>query len=64
MARLENPLESTIAAISVFGSRMLGLTEDGTHLLAWDMNTLGELPSLIPINICSMRYTPTLRARE
>lgn len=64
MARLENPLESIIAVISVFGSRMLGLSEDGTHLLIWDMNSLGELPSFCTVSIFLMRYTPALRAGE
>lgn len=41
VARLENPLESAISTISVFGSRMLGITEDGSHLLVWDMESKG-----------------------
>lgn len=41
VARLENPLESAISTTSVFGSRMLGITEDGSHLLVWDMESKG-----------------------
>ncbi|KAF8319292.1 Utp21-domain-containing protein [Clavulina sp. PMI_390] len=46
VARLENPLETTIASILVFGSRMLALTEDGTHLLVWDMETSKPVNSI------------------
>lgn len=42
VATLENPLESGVATIAVLGSKMLGLTEDGGHLLIWDMTTSGE----------------------
>lgn len=41
VARIENPLETAIATIIVFGSKLLGLTEDGTHLLVWDTTTTG-----------------------
>lgn len=34
--RLENPLETNIASILVFGPQILALTEDGTRLVVWD----------------------------
>lgn len=56
VARIENPLETAIATIVVFGSKLLGLTEDGTHLLVWDTATTGKSISasvnLVKHDIC------------
>ncbi|KAH7102300.1 Utp21-domain-containing protein [Auriculariales sp. MPI-PUGE-AT-0066] len=35
--RLENPLESNLSSILVFGPILLALTEDGKRLLLWDL---------------------------
>ncbi|KAG8996931.1 hypothetical protein FRB93_000601 [Tulasnella sp. JGI-2019a] len=49
VASLENPLGSAIATITVFGSFLLGLTEDGRHLLVWDIAS-EELECSIPFD--------------
>lgn len=40
----------------MFGSRILALTEDGTHLLVWDMASQGKLESIITL-IAQAAYT-------
>ncbi|KAF7967205.1 hypothetical protein HWV62_35121 [Athelia sp. TMB] len=36
VARLKNPFGSTLSSILIFGSQLIGLTEDGGRMLVWD----------------------------
>ncbi|TFK30167.1 Utp21-domain-containing protein [Coprinopsis marcescibilis] len=42
--RIENPLGSNLAYITIFGAQILALTEDGTRMFAWDTSS-GDLAS-------------------
>ncbi|KAH9843207.1 Utp21-domain-containing protein [Rhodofomes roseus] len=42
VGRLTNPLETNIASVLVLGSQLLALTEDGTRMLVWNVDS-GEL---------------------
>uniref|UniRef100_A0A0W0EUF7 Uncharacterized protein n=1 Tax=Moniliophthora roreri TaxID=221103 RepID=A0A0W0EUF7_MONRR len=44
--RVSNPVETNLSYITIFGSRILALTEDGSRLLCWD-TTQGDLQSAI-----------------
>ncbi|EEB89750.1 hypothetical protein MPER_12120, partial [Moniliophthora perniciosa FA553] len=44
--RASNPVETNLSYITIFGSRILALTEDGSRLLCWD-TTQGDLQSVI-----------------
>ncbi|KAF9511143.1 hypothetical protein BS47DRAFT_1470832 [Hydnum rufescens UP504] len=46
VAHLSNPLGSALSTISVFGTQMLALTEDGKHLIVWDMESQEPLQNL------------------
>lgn len=41
--RLTNPLSTSVASITIFGSQLLALTSDGSRLLTWDTITAGML---------------------
>lgn len=36
IARLSNPLGSTLSSFIIFGNQLLALTEDGKRMLVWD----------------------------
>ncbi|RDB22141.1 U3 small nucleolar RNA-associated protein 21 [Hypsizygus marmoreus] len=44
--RVTNPLGTTLSFITIFGSQLLALTEDGSRMLLWD-TTDGELDSTL-----------------
>ncbi|KAF5330287.1 hypothetical protein D9619_005332 [Psilocybe cf. subviscida] len=44
--RLSNPLESVLSFITIFGSQLLALTENGDYMLIWNTSS-GELESTI-----------------
>ncbi|KAK7054659.1 rRNA-processing protein utp21 [Paramarasmius palmivorus] len=44
--RVSNPVETSLSYITIFGSQLLALTEDGTRLLCWD-TAEGALQSTI-----------------
>ncbi|KAI0748597.1 Utp21-domain-containing protein [Daedaleopsis nitida] len=46
VARLNNPLETSLSHILVFGPRLLTLTDDGSRMLVWDIES-EELESTI-----------------
>jgi len=41
VCRATNPLGTTLASISLFGSQLLALTKDGTRMLIWDVSSDG-----------------------
>ncbi|KAJ7097769.1 Utp21 specific WD40 associated putative domain-containing protein [Mycena belliarum] len=45
-----NPLGTTLSSITIFGSQLLALTEDGRRMLLWETTT-GELESTIEFDI-------------
>ncbi|KDQ61049.1 hypothetical protein JAAARDRAFT_152054 [Jaapia argillacea MUCL 33604] len=46
VARVSNPLTTPLASITIFGSQLLALTQDGSRLLVWDKDD-GELQTTI-----------------
>ncbi|KAJ7271954.1 Utp21 specific WD40 associated putative domain-containing protein [Mycena haematopus] len=54
--RATNPLGTTISFISVFGTQILALTEDGRRMLLWDTSS-GDLDSTIEFEV---GFTATL----
>ncbi|KZT71306.1 Utp21-domain-containing protein [Daedalea quercina L-15889] len=50
VARLTNPLGTNIASILVLGPQLLALTEDGTRMLVWDIDS-GELQANIHFDL-------------
>ncbi|KAJ7172308.1 Utp21 specific WD40 associated putative domain-containing protein [Mycena filopes] len=51
-----NPLGTTLSFITIFGSQLLALTEDGRRMLLWETST-GELESTIEFDV---GFTATL----
>ncbi|KAJ7444932.1 Utp21 specific WD40 associated putative domain-containing protein [Mycena latifolia] len=51
-----NPLATALSFVTIFGSQLLALTEDGRRMLLWDTST-GELESTIEFD---MGFTATL----
>ncbi|KAJ7510043.1 Utp21 specific WD40 associated putative domain-containing protein [Mycena galericulata] len=54
--RATNPLETALSFITVFGTQLLALTEDGRRMLLWETAT-GELDSTIEFDV---GFTATL----
>ncbi|KAL0946708.1 hypothetical protein HGRIS_012895 [Hohenbuehelia grisea] len=44
--RLSNPLGSSLAFITIFGSQLLALVEDGSRMVMWDLSTGEFEPSI------------------
>lgn len=42
VGRLNNPFGTSLGSISVFGSQLLALTEDGSRMLVWETNGGGK----------------------
>jgi U3 small nucleolar RNA-associated protein 21 len=45
IARLSNPLGSTLSFFLIFGTQLLALTEDGRRMLVWDIAGNGQWPN-------------------
>ncbi|TCD62177.1 hypothetical protein EIP91_007261 [Steccherinum ochraceum] len=50
VTRLQNPLESTLSYILIFGTQLLALTEDGRRMFAWNTKS-GELEATIQFEV-------------
>jgi hypothetical protein len=42
VGRVSNPFGSTLASVIVFGTQLLGLTENGERMLIWDTAETGK----------------------